>query len=136
MLRRAFCRRRRVRPRAERGFTLMDMLVSLVLVSISMLATVQLTIGVVAANSQSKRTDAAVFLAVEEMETVRNGGYDALTLGTTVTSGIQSLFTRTRTVAAGPRAHTRLVTVRVDWSERRAHSVTLTGLLYDPDFGA
>ena len=113
--------------RSSGGFMLAEVMASITFLAIGLGGLVPLLVGSIRGVDQARRTTAAATLAVDELETIRNTAYAAVASGNdTVTqadSGTQ--YTRTWTVAAGPTAGTKLVTIAVQWTCQGSQTVTV-----------
>ncbi len=121
--------------RNENGFTLLDNLISLSILSVVMLGLVGLATIVITGNATSKSRTVALTLAQDKIEDTRRSGYNyLLTANTTVTEPYNSiigypLFKRvTVTQVNTPGIGMQTMTVTVYW-DSDAHSVTLSMLL-------
>ena len=121
--------------RNENGFTLLDNLISLSILSVVMLGLVGLATIVITGNATSKSRTVALTLTQDKIEDTRRSGYNyTLTANTTVTEPYNSiigypLFKRvTVTQVNTPGIGMQTMTVTVYW-DSDAHSVTLSMLL-------
>ncbi len=121
--------------RNENGFTLLDNLISLSILSVVLLGLVGLATIVITGNTTSKSRTVALTLAQDKIEDTRRSGYNyTLTANTTVTEPYNSiigypLFQRvTVTQVNTPGIGMQTVTVTVYW-DSDAHSITLSMLL-------
>ncbi len=121
--------------RNENGFTLLDNLISLSILSFVLLGLVGLATIVITGNATSKSRTVALTLAQDKIEDTRRSGYNyTLTANTTVTEPYNSiigypLFQRvTVTQVNTPGIGMQTVTVTVYW-DSDAHSVALSMLL-------
>ncbi len=120
------------RAAAGGGFTLIEVMVALALLSVVMLGLVALQVVVINANAGARQMSAASALAQDRMEQLTGVATPVAGVepnlnerGQPATTGV--LFTRTTSVSTGPLGE-RVFQVRVDWSEDgRAHSVTFAG---------
>jgi len=120
---------------SQQGFTLLEVLVTIVILSIGLLGTAGLTTGVIRGNHFSKNLTSATAAAQTQLEAVKSGGYAyavaANFLDDTVTMGGMS-FTRTTTITDGsPAANMKKISVVVNWTDSNgtARSVTLETIL-------
>jgi len=60
------------------GFTLLEVLVAIVILSVGLLGMASLTVGIIKGNSFSNKVTTATTLAQEKMEDVRREGYDTV----------------------------------------------------------
>ena len=126
-----------LRKGADRGFTLVEVMIALFILVTALLGLVSTTVVVVKANSFSKTMSTATTLAKDKLEALKNSSYTALASGTdyaTASSAVQSsssssaMYTRTWTVSADgtPSAGLKTIQVSVVWSWQNAnHTVTL-----------
>lgn len=121
--------------RNERGFTLLDNLLALVILSVLLLGLVGLATTVITGNAISKSRTVGLTLAQDKIEDARRSGYNyLLTENQTVADPYGSmtgyeLFRRvTVTEVNTPGLGMQTVTVTVYWGDD-AHSVTLSTLL-------
>ena len=103
-----------------RGFTLLEVLVAMVLFSVSFLGFAQLQVGNIQANAKAAQRTFATTFAQETIEQVRNGG--ACTNATSTQGTIT--YSLTCIATAGPN-NTQNITVTVSWSAPTAQSVVL-----------
>ena len=119
----------------QRGFTLLEVLVTIVILSIGLLGIAGLTTGVVRGNHFSKNVTSATAAAQTQLEAVKSGGYVLAVAANfpddTVTMGGMS-FSRTTTITAdSPATNMKTISVTVNWNESNntARSVTLETIL-------
>jgi type IV pilus assembly protein PilV len=111
------------------GFTLIEVLIAMVLLSIALLGMAGLITGIMTGNAHSNRLTTGTTLAQEKMEDIRRAGYAGVSAGTESSLTGYPLFQRTTGVAANsPAAGMKTVTVTVSW-DSGAKSVALTTLL-------
>lgn len=103
-----------------RGFTLLEVLVSMVLFSVSFLGFAQLQVGNIQANAKAARRTFATTFAQETIERIRNG---AACADNTSTQGALT-YSLVCATSAGPN-NTQDVTVTVTWSDPTTSSVVL-----------
>jgi type IV pilus assembly protein PilV len=116
------------RLRNHKGFTLVEILVAMGILTIALLGLVSVTVMVVKGNSFSKTLTTATTLAKDKMEQLKNTGYDSMAGGTDTA---ESVYTRTWTVANNsPAADMKTVVVTVQWNwQGMARNVTLQSIL-------
>lgn len=120
---------------SQNGFTLLEVLVAIVILTIGLLGTAGLTTGVIRGNHFSKNVTSATAAAQTKLEAIKSGGYvyatasnfpsDALTMG-------GMTYTRTTTITnSSPAANMKTVSVTVSWTESNntARSVNLQTIL-------
>lgn len=120
---------------ADSGFTLLEVLVAIVILSIGLLGTAGLTTGVIRGNHYSKNITSATAAAQTKLEAIKSGGYTNATStnfpSDTVSMGGTS-FTRTIVITSGsPAANMKTVSVTMTWSEANnaSRSVNLQTIL-------
>jgi type IV pilus assembly protein PilV len=115
------------------GFTLIEVLVAMVILSVGLLGTAALITGIISSNKLSNRISTATTCAQDKMEEIRGVGYDDAEneSGTENYSNILNylLYKRITDVVAGnPAAGMKTVTVTVYW-DADAHWVELKTIL-------
>jgi len=119
----------------NRGFTLVEILVAIVTLSIGLLAMAGLTTGVMRGNAFSNRMTTAIMLAQGKMEDIRRLGYSGTpTADKTTTEDYGSIanhapYKRTTFTDVGsPAPGMKRVTVTVYWGSD-THAASLTTIL-------
>jgi type IV pilus assembly protein PilV len=119
----------------KKGFTFLEILVAMVVLSIGFLGIAAVTASVVRGNSFSNRLTTATTLAQERMEDIRRLGYSGIpTADTTTVEDYHSianypLYKRVAcTNMTNPADGMKMVTVTVYWGSD-AHSVSLRTIL-------
>ena len=117
------------------GFTLMEVLVAMLILTVGLLGMAALIAGIINSNKLSNRISTATVLAQDKMEEIKRIGYSGMpTSDTTTTEDYNSitnysLYKRvTFTEVANPDAGMKTVTVTVYW-DSDAHSVELKTIL-------
>ena len=120
---------------SQNGFTLLEVLVAIVILTIGLLGTAGLTTGVIRGNHYSKNITSATAAGQTLLESVKSSGYTNATSANfpndTVTMG-GTTFTRTATITnSSPAANMKTVSVTVSWTESNntARSVNLQTIL-------
>ncbi|MPZ77457.1 MAG: prepilin-type N-terminal cleavage/methylation domain-containing protein [Deltaproteobacteria bacterium] len=117
----------------EHGFTLIEVLVTVLILTIGLLGTAGLTMGIIRGNFFSKNITSATAIAQTQLDAVQREGY-ANTTTTTFPSSAQPVtmggmsFSRTTTITPNsPAANMKTVAVTVNWNEANnaARSVIL-----------
>jgi len=72
------------RASVPKGLTMVEMLVALAFLGVFAAGIVGLAVALLNGNAKSQSTDAAVYLALDKLETIRNTAYASVTAGTTV----------------------------------------------------
>jgi prepilin-type N-terminal cleavage/methylation domain-containing protein len=127
--------------RKQAGFTLIEIFIAILLLTIGLLGTAALTTGVVRGNIGSRNMTTATAIAETCLEENRRVGYT--NVGTVPAGGTNNCVTGSTTVTSGGRSFTRnlsidssvsnikTLTVTVSWSEGAvgSKSVTLTTIM-------
>ena len=120
-----------------RGFTLIEVLVTALILTIGLLGTLGLTTGVIHGNFFSKNITSATAIAQSQLEAVQNKGYVNATTtnfpaaAVTVSMGNVN-FSRTTTITDNsPSSNMKTISVTVAWNETNnaARSVSLQTIL-------
>jgi type IV pilus assembly protein PilV len=106
----------------KNGFTLIEVLVAMVILSVGLLGTAALITGIISSNKLSNRISTATTCAQDKMEEIRRLGYSGMpTSDTTTTEPYNSitnysLYKRvTFTDVVNPAVGMKTVTVTVSW---------------------
>jgi type IV pilus modification protein PilV len=117
---------------SERGFTLLEVLVTIVILTIGLLGTAGLTTGVIRGNAYSKNITSATAIAQAQLDAAKSYGYTNVTTtnfpssATTVNMSGNS-FTRTTTITNdSPASNMKTIAVQVAWNESGGTSRTIT----------
>lgn len=117
----------------NRGFTLLEVLVTALILAVGLLGTLGLATGVIRGNYFSKNLTSATVIAQTQLEAAHSKGYASLTAANfpatpaTISMGGVN-FTRTTTITNNsPANNMRTVSVTVTWNESNntARSVSL-----------
>jgi len=119
--------------RRERGFTILEVLIALLVVAVGILGVGGLAVTTVQGNEAAGRLTEATILAQDRIEAARAAGYDGADAlaGTEAYGSItgHAPFSRVVAVAdATPGTWMKTVTVTVQW-EAGAHTVTLASII-------
>jgi type IV pilus assembly protein PilV len=114
----------------EAGFTLIEIMIALVILSIGLVALAGLQLSAIKGNTFSNRMTAAVSIANQKLEQIKDKAY-ANILSESPTQIPQSPFTTQVTVTNNiPLTNTKTVNVTVTWSEgSKSHSVPITTVI-------
>ena len=117
------------------GFTLMEVLITIVLLTVGLLGMAALTTGIIKGNKQSSRLTTATTLAQDKIEDVRRLGYSNMPYADIETTEDYNtitdypLFKRaTSTDADSPGTYMKTITITVYW-DSDSHSVSLQTIL-------
>jgi type IV pilus assembly protein PilV len=121
----------------EDGFTLIEIMITLVILSIGLVALAGLQVSAIKGNAFSKRMTTAVSIANEKLEQVKDTPYAEILSDSPTQILIdypnepRMIFTRQVTVTNNvPLANTKTVNVTVTWSDgSNSHSVPITTII-------
>jgi type IV pilus assembly protein PilV len=114
------------------GFTLIEVMIALVVMSIGLTALAAVQISAIRGNAFSKRMTTAVSIADAKMEQIKNGSYASIiNEPDTQVSQSNMNFTRRVTVTPNnPLVNTKTVNVTVSWLDgSKPHSVPITTIV-------
>lgn len=119
----------------SKGFTLIEILIALVILSISLLAIAGLMAMTTKNNSFGGHLTEAATFAQDRLEELRVISYANLTSGTDTkkSSGID--YTRILTVVPNATDTLRTVTITVNWNDGISHSVSIFTVVKNPSSG-
>src|ERR687895_777695 len=116
----------------EEGFTLIEIMIALVVLSVGLVALAGLQISAIRGNAFSKRMTTAVSIANEKMEQLKNSPYANILSESSIQVTQSNMnFTRQVTVTNNsPLPNTKTVTVMITWSDTsKSHSVPITTII-------
>lgn len=118
----------------EAGFTLIEVMMSAVVLAIGLLALAAMQTAAIKANYQAKKQTLAVALAENQIESYRNTPYASLPLGTITESGLVSgdvgHFTRVTTIQNNtPLEGLKTITVSVSWNDGKLRTATVKTII-------
>jgi type IV pilus assembly protein PilV len=120
---------------SQHGFTLLEVLVAIVILTIGLLGTAGLTTGVIRGNHYSKNITSATAAGQTLLESVKSSGYTNATSANfpndSVTMGGMTFIRTTTITNSSPAANMKTVSVTVSWTESNntARSVNLQTIL-------
>jgi len=117
----------------QHGFSLIEMLIALVVLSIALLGMSRASVSMITVHTANERSAHASALLQDRMETLKHAGYSgAATVSSTEAYGTipqYSTYKRVTTVAvATPAANMKTVTVTVSWQNDR-HTLSASTML-------
>jgi type IV pilus assembly protein PilV len=107
----------------EHGFTLLELLLTLMILTIGLLGTAGLTTGIIRGNSFSKNITSATAVAQTQLEAIQRAGYTGAVIndvsGPFKSSDTASMsgITFSRATAITTASNMKTITVTVSWSE-------------------
>ena len=115
----------------QNGFTLIEVLIAMVILSAGLLGMASLTGSIILSNKLSNDLTAATTLGQDKMESIRSDGYEDVASETKAAcSDSFSEFQREVTVVNdSPASGMKTVTVKVYWGPSDAHNVELKTIL-------
>ena len=120
---------------SDDGFTMMEVLIAIVLLTVGLLGMAALTTGIINGNTHSRRLTTATTLAQDKIEDVRRlGSSNMPSADTTTTEDYNTktnypLFKRTTATADNsPASNMKTITITVYW-DSDSHSVSLQTIL-------
>lgn len=107
--------------RSERGFTLLEIIIAMFILTVALLSLVSVTVMVIKGNSLSKQMTTATTLARDKLEATKNQSYTNIAAGTESfdPSGLAAGTFYTRTLVVNnntPANNMKTVTVTVSWT--------------------
>ncbi len=113
----------------QKGFTLIEVLVSMFLLTVGVLAASSTLIAVFKGQRYSASLMSATNLAQSRMETVKSTSYDGIASGTEAFGSITGFETFRRVTTVTPNADDTLKTVTVTVVSQKGQSITLETLI-------
>ena len=108
------------------GFTLIEILVALVIFSISVLAFAGLTVTATRTGSYGGRMTEAVTFAQDKFEELKTNSWDNIVSGADQKTGPTGIsYTRNWKVLEKETHDLKTVSLTVDWNDRADHSISL-----------
>lgn len=107
--------------RTKTGFSLIEILIGVTLVSVAFLALGQMQIMSIYGNAFANRVTGAVTSAQDKIEELRGVSYAQIISG----ADNPEIYTRVWNVTNGPVAGTKTVSVTVSWQHKGQHQVQL-----------
>ena len=115
----------------QKGFTLIEILIAMSLLSIGFLGAASLTVGIIKGNYHAKSTTTAIILAQDKLEQMKHIGYTPAVSSTEAYNSISGYpnFRRNTTVSLNtPVVDTKTINVEVFWKSDH-HSIIVKTVL-------
>jgi len=113
----------------QRGFTMVELLISLFVLSFVLLSITSLVFSVMRSTSKSKEASVATTLMQDKLESLKNAGLSSLTSGSdSIRLGNIDYL---RQWAISPSGNIRTIMVMVNWNNPGTHNVSVTTLRGD-----
>ncbi len=115
----------------ESGFTLLEVLVTLTLLTLGLLGVASLTTGIIKGNSYSKNITSATIVAQQQIDQAQRLGYtsvNSLAGSSTIAMGGTSFTRQTTVTDSSPSLNMKTVAVSVSWNPGN-YSVNLSTTL-------
>jgi type IV pilus assembly protein PilV len=129
---------RRYNEKNQNGFTLLEVIIALSILSIGLLSLLGLQVAVVRGNTGSRNLTSAVMLTEAKNEELKENGFGNNTNGTETnideTGQAGGIFTRSWTITSNYQgsANMEQTTVTTIWSDQvRSHSISIDTVLSD-----
>jgi type IV pilus assembly protein PilV len=108
------------------GFTLIEVLIALFILSFVLLGMSSMVLSVMRATGQTREMTTADTLLQEEMEVLKNTPYNALVSSAADQSISRGNITYSRHWVVNTTGNIKTVTVTVDWTDRVARTISMT----------
>src|SRR3972149_2969128 len=118
--------RMKKKKQGQRGFTLLETLISLCILSVALLGMSSMVFSVIRATAQSKEMTTATTLLQDKMENLKNTSISSLTSGND--SASLGNITYLRQWVISTVGNLKTISVTVNWTGRGAHGVSATTL--------
>jgi type IV pilus assembly protein PilV len=110
----------------QSGFTLIEVIISIFILAVVLLAISSLVCSIMRSNSQSRELTAATTLAQDKLESLRQRSFSSLTPGSdSVRLGNIDYIRQWAVAVTGNIA---IITVKLNWASRGGHQISLTTL--------
>ena len=110
----------------NKGFSLIEVLLGLVILAIGLLAIAGMQITAIKGNYFSKSLTEATVLAQDKLEEFKNLPYASLSSGQDTKTVSGTTFTRQYNVVEDAGNNIKTITVTVQWTDRVDHSISLS----------
>ena len=113
-----------------KGFSLVEILVSLVILTVTLLALAGLMVTATKGNAAGCHITEATTFAQDKLEELRVSSWASLVAGTDVRQGSTGIgYSRNWNPVTNPPSNQRWVAITVSWTDRSAHSVRLLSVI-------
>ena len=118
----------KIRRLAKRGFTLVEVVISMTILALGVLSTISLSRWVIQGTDFNRNTTKATLLAQDKLEDLRGTNYSQIASGSDVTQNM------TRTWSYTAQAGYKEVSVTVSWTglDQQQRSATLKSMVASP----
>ena len=117
--------------KTQKGFTLIEILVAMSLLSVGFLGTASLTVGIIKGNYHAKSVTTAIVLTQDKLEGMKENGYPFAVSGTEGYNTMPELrsYKRVTTVSSNtPLTDMKTINIEVFW-KNDAHSIVVKTVL-------
>lgn len=114
------------KKQGQRGFTLIETLISLCILSVALLGMSSMVFSVIRATAQSKEATTATTLLQDKMENLKNTSISSLTSGND--SASLGNITYLRQWVISTTGNLKTINITVNWTSRGTHDVSATTL--------
>ena len=118
----------KTKKQGQRGFTLVETIISLCILSVALLGMSSMVFSVIRATAQSKEATTATTLIQDKMEKLKNTNISLLPTGTFSETVSLGNIPGTRQWAISTVGNLKTIVVTVSWTSRGAHGVSATTL--------
>jgi len=117
-------------PNSPAGFTLLEVLLAIAILSVALLGMATLTGSIIGYNQLADQTTTATTLAQDKIEELKNTSYDSISQGTEsnidANANPVGIYDRETKVANSPATNMKTITVTVTWNWKgNSHDVAL-----------
>jgi type IV pilus assembly protein PilV len=117
-------------PHGSKGFTLVEILVALVILSVSLLALAGLMVTTTRNNASGGHVTEAATLAQDKLEELRVTQWDRIVTGQDAAPKVGSTgVSYTRNWSVEDNANIKTITITVNWMDRIRHSISLLSVI-------
>ena len=114
--------------KTRRGFTLLEMLIAMVILSVALLGLGQMMLLSIRGTSFGNKVTEATTFAQDKMEELRTVDWNGLQNGNDAINGAQGIQYR-RTWAVVPAGTMKTINLAVNWNDGQDHTVQITSVI-------